>query len=600
MDPIDHTVPRQAAIASTRFRVLQSLGAGGMGEVHLAEDSALRRKVAIKSIRTQLCQDPEVLKRIDRECLLHAKIGSHPHIVTLYDRIEEDGRIKLVMEFVEGETLHALIDKLTREGKRVSLKDGITIAVQTLEALARIHAHHIVHRDIKPANIMIGRDDCGEYCAKLMDFGIARAGDEDGMTALTQTGMGGPGTPLYMAPEQIDPKSFGEISPATDVYAMGVMLYQIISGRPPFSGTITEIFNGHLNGSPLRLDVQADPQVPTAFADIIEHALAKRPEARYPSANAFRQALLNVDLSSPVGHTQRVAPPTFTPGSAQTVSANDMAGLAAAAAAGHTMVQGGSAASVRPASTGMRAAAIAAILFVGLTAVAGVGGYYVYNNWGDDEPPASAAAADEATVDPADPAKDASVTAENPEPATPVTAEIPAANVPAEVPAVDSAPSAPAPVVTTSDVTQPTPESAPVPVTPPPAGQAPAVPDAAVPAPATNASVAPSSPRDEPTVSAMDFLKQTRGSQAEVAAEPEPAAPAAVEPAAVSTASEPPAAPADPPKPKTTRPKTSTPPNTAAAIVDSKPAPPPATPAPAPKPSGGGFKVKGKETTHTN
>jgi serine/threonine-protein kinase len=134
--------------------------------------------------------------------------------------------------------------------------------------------------------------------AKLMDFGIARPSSEEEMTALTQEG-GGPGTPLYMAPEQIDPRTFGEIGPATDVYAMGVMLYQLVSGRAPYSGSITEIFNGHLNQAAPPLDVSGDPTVPKALTDIIECAMSKRPEQRFPSAKAFRDELVRLQLNAP-------------------------------------------------------------------------------------------------------------------------------------------------------------------------------------------------------------------------------------------------------------------------------------------------------------
>lgn len=294
LEPNDETLlqPEDESHPSSRFRIVRCLGSGGMGDVHLAEDSSLRRMVAIKTIRGELCQDEEIRKRIERECLLHARIGSHPHIVTLFDRIEERGRIQLVMEYVEGETLQALLERYAGDGKRLSLHDSIAIVCQTLDALSRIHALGIVHRDIKPSNLLLARDDEGEYSAKLMDFGIARPSD-DGMTALTMEGSGGPGTPLYMAPEQIDPKTYGEVSAATDVYATGVMLYQMVSGRPPFTGSLTEIFNGHLNCPPPPLEVERSG-IPNDLVEVLAQSLAKRTGERYQNARALRDDLLRV------------------------------------------------------------------------------------------------------------------------------------------------------------------------------------------------------------------------------------------------------------------------------------------------------------------
>ncbi len=283
-----------------RFRLERVLGSGGMGEVHLAEDTTLHRKVAIKSVRADLCEDAEVRKRIERECLLHAKVGPHTNIVTLYDRFEEDGQIRLVMEYVDGETLHARLRPESGAHHSLPLDEAARIAVQVLDALSRIHAHGIVHRDIKPSNIILCKDDRGDTCAKLMDFGIARQTQDAGLSNITQTSYGSPGTPLYMAPEQIDAKQFGVVSQSTDVYAMGVVLYQMVSGEPPFTGTITEIFNAHLNSRP-RFVFPATRPVPDMFADILMKALAKRPAQRYASAQAFRDDLQSLLTDAMLG-----------------------------------------------------------------------------------------------------------------------------------------------------------------------------------------------------------------------------------------------------------------------------------------------------------
>lgn len=271
-----------------RFRIVRCLGSGGMGDVYLAEDASLRRFVAIKSIRREMCRQPEFRKRIERECLLHAKIGSHPHIVTLFDRIEHADGIHLVMEYVEGKTLHDVLVN----GPGLSWQEAVGVISQVLEALARIHAHDIVHRDIKPSNILLTSYESGGYCAKLLDFGIARmtAGHAE-LSVVTREDSGGPGTPIYMAPEQIDSRTFGSLSPATDIYAVGVMLYQMLSGRPPFQGSITEIFNGHLNFSPPPFTTVGSQPVPAILVASMRKALAKRPRERFESALAFRDAL---------------------------------------------------------------------------------------------------------------------------------------------------------------------------------------------------------------------------------------------------------------------------------------------------------------------
>lgn len=372
---------------SGRFKVVRTLGSGGMGDVHLAEDSKLQRLVAIKTIKEDLCQDEEIRKRIERECLLHAKIGSHPHIVTLFDRLEDGDRIELIMEYVEGETLHDRLDMHAKAGTRLPWKQGVTIATQTLEALSRIHAQGIVHRDIKPSNILLARDDSGGYCAKLMDFGIARmATDDEKATMLTQEGTGGPGTPVYMAPEQIDPATFGAVSPATDVYAMGIMLYQILSGKPPFLGTLTEIFGGHLNKTPPPLEVGDDPVRPQVFRGVIEKALAKRPADRYESAKEFREALLQIMEGS--GAEQPAGGKTMPVGTAhdpnRTLTAAE-AGAQAVAAGGGTMLDTSAGKPARS-KMGLIIGAVVGIGVLGLV-VAAAGAYFAYNRFiGPAEP----------------------------------------------------------------------------------------------------------------------------------------------------------------------------------------------------------------------
>ncbi len=281
------------SLASGRYRIMRILGAGAMGSVRLAEDTALHRRVAIKTVKEEVARNPEIRRRIERECLLHAKVGPHPNIVTLFDKLEYNDEMHLVMEYIDGETLQARLERNSEMGIVMPPSESIHIASQVLDALSRIHAQQIVHRDIKPANIMLTYNESGSVCAKLMDFGISRfAEDNEQLSRLTTTNNGGPGTPLYMAPEQIDSKTFGDISYATDVYAMGVMLYQLLSGKPPFRGTLTEVLNGHLNMPIPHIAVKMDGVLPETIEGLLKRALAKKTVDRIQSAKAFREELI--------------------------------------------------------------------------------------------------------------------------------------------------------------------------------------------------------------------------------------------------------------------------------------------------------------------
>ncbi|MFA6242627.1 MAG: serine/threonine-protein kinase [Candidatus Hydrogenedentales bacterium] len=283
-----------------RFRILKTLGSGAMGAVRLARDTQLRRLVAIKTVKAELAEDEAFAKRLERECVLHANVGMHPNIVMIFDTFREEGRIHLVMEYVEGETLQALLERNAREGVSLTAQRSIMICMQVLDALSRIHAQGIVHRDIKPANIMIARDEAGAPIAKLTDFGIARAEAlQERLTQITAAGSGAPGTPLYMAPEQIDASTFGPVTPAADIYAMGALLYQLFSGDPPFRGTLTEVLHAHLQLSPPPLRSSLLGVVPEEMDRVLRRTLAKRPSDRWPTVQAFRSELLRLEAELP-------------------------------------------------------------------------------------------------------------------------------------------------------------------------------------------------------------------------------------------------------------------------------------------------------------
>ncbi|MDR2551297.1 MAG: protein kinase [Desulfobulbus sp.] len=295
VDDCPPVVAGNDGLIAGRYSLSQPLGGGGMGSVYLATDLVLARQVAVKTIRAELSGSEEVRARIKRECRLQAAIGTHPHIVTLYDTVEENGHIYLVMEYIDGETLSA---RLAAAGSRgLPLATALDIVRQILQALACIHDRDIVHRDIKTANILLRLQPDGRYQAKLTDFGIARAEEEsEAMTRLTTLGVQGPGTPAYMAPERIDSQAFGPVCPATDLYAVGVILYELLAGQPPFTGTMTEIFSGHLVLPPAMAALPA--HLPERLRLILATALAKQPADRYRDAAEFAAALDGLDRTT--------------------------------------------------------------------------------------------------------------------------------------------------------------------------------------------------------------------------------------------------------------------------------------------------------------
>lgn len=287
-----------------RYRLLHPLGFGGMGQVFLAEDQLLARRVALKSIRPELCANEEVRSRIKRECRLHAAIGVHPHIVALHDTVEECGQLSLIMEYFAGQTLAGL---MAGAPAGLPLATALDITRQVLLALSCIHNQGIVHRDIKTANILLQARTDGQYLVKLTDFGIARAAiAADAQTRLTSVGVQGPGTPVYMAPERIDCQTFGEISPATDLYAVGIILFELLTGTPPFNGTMTEIFSGHLLQPPALATLPSG--LPAQLHAVLATALTKQPGQRYQHAEEFSAAVAAIHIGAGAAPGQATKP----------------------------------------------------------------------------------------------------------------------------------------------------------------------------------------------------------------------------------------------------------------------------------------------------
>lgn len=261
-----------------KFEVVRLLGKGAMGEVYLGRDPSLGREVALKVISSGSAFGEEAQARFEREARAAALLN-HPHIVTVFEFGEDEGLHYLAMEYVQGQDLESLI----QEGKTAKA-DLLEVLVQVCEGLAYAHEQGVVHRDIKPANVLVLRRRKRLH-AKLMDFGVAQMGP----SGLTQTGTW-MGTVSYMAPEYLDT---GKATAASDLFALGVMLYEILSGgRKPFHGeTTTTVLNRILQHPPDPLRPEDLKGIPGTLQAVVERALAKRPEDRFPEAEALATAI---------------------------------------------------------------------------------------------------------------------------------------------------------------------------------------------------------------------------------------------------------------------------------------------------------------------
>jgi serine/threonine-protein kinase len=285
-------------VLADRYELGERLGVGGMSTVVHGFDRRLERDVAVKVLAEHLADDSQFVTRFRREARSAARL-IHPNIVQVFDFGLDDHRHYIVMELVRGQSAAELL----RDRGALGLRDALSIVAQACRGLEYAHRNGVVHRDVKPGNLLRGEDDV----VKLADFGIAKALSDE--SAITQVGSV-LGTAAYLAPEQAAGETAG---PAADIYALGVVTYQLISGRLPYQAqSLTELAIKQRTEHPPRLD-DLNPQIPPQLAVAVDRALSMEPDERPPTADALRKQL--ADGARGVGPTStsttRVAgPPT--------------------------------------------------------------------------------------------------------------------------------------------------------------------------------------------------------------------------------------------------------------------------------------------------
>jgi hypothetical protein len=281
IDPVAGVASPAAIGPGKRIRFVKPLGRGSMGTVHLGEDVVLGRRVAVKELAGPLARLPEVRERFLREARALAQISS-PRVVQIFDLYQEGDRQFLAMELCEGDSLAAKL----RETGPLPAQEAARLGAQIAEALASAHARGVIHRDLKPANVLFSGDDI-----KVADFGLARLGD----SAMTREGAV-MGTPFYMAPEQTRGAA---VDARADLYALGCVLFEMLKGSPPYSGTVQEVLFAHASPAPPPALDPVEIGAPDVLCVLVSRLLAKDPAARPGAANEVAEALHAIAAPGP-------------------------------------------------------------------------------------------------------------------------------------------------------------------------------------------------------------------------------------------------------------------------------------------------------------
>lgn len=272
----------EGQVLAGKYRIERLLGEGGMGAVYVATNNVLQRRVALKVMNERFASVPAAVERFHREAIAASKV-SHPSICQVFDAGQHEGKPWIAMEMLEGESLAERIER-----GPMSVDEVVKMATGSLSALAEVHDEGIVHRDLKPDNIFLARSRSGDWVPKVLDFGVAKDTSEGQLNKLTATGAV-VGTAYYLSPEQA--KGLPDIDPRTDVYAMGVVLYECLSGHMPYEAeTITQLIAKMFTEEPRPLHVVA-PDVPAQVADVVNRCLAQERDDRFQTARELLAAL---------------------------------------------------------------------------------------------------------------------------------------------------------------------------------------------------------------------------------------------------------------------------------------------------------------------